>query len=598
MIRVRWVFAMVLCLAGSGAIAQAGTELTPVEIDRMIRAEWKRQKITPAPPVDDARFLRRVTLDITGNLPSAETVRRFLSDRSPDKRARAVETLLSGPGYVKRWVAYWDDVLMGRTMRPMQNVDRVAFRQWLTEKFQKNTPYNQFVYELLTATGQNSAGGSLARAAGMEMPAMLAPFAAPETGDPAKVNGAVNWFLKYAQTPADLSGAVSRIFLGVQIQCAQCHDHKTEKWTQEDFRRFTACFIRTRPVPVDLDRDQLRGIRRFELRDIERPLLRNRLRSGGGEYTGAIPAALDGTEFTRSPNRRRALAAWITAPENPYFAPAIVNRMWAHFMGRGFVDPIDDFRPSNPAIMPELLQKLSEDFIAHGYDLKRLIRLICNTQAYQLSAAPSRNDPENLYWSRYRLKPMGPELILDALITATGMEEGLQRVAGAGAEAMKAQILRQLIFLFDVDEEFEQKDFEGTIPQALLLLNGSLVNNGASLLPGNALAQVLALPGDDAVKIEELYLRTLSRKPTSAELKHWQAFLNAPRTVVQTDSIAGAGRRPQRGLGGQVRRMGGGPDPFARILARTRLPEPEPKQQAFEDLFWALLNSSEFIFNH
>lgn len=592
---------MVLALAGARTSDAQTKPLTSADIDKIMRTEWKREKITPAPPVEDAQFLRRVTLDITGTIPSAESVKKFLANKSTNKRAEVIEELLQSPAYVKHWVNYWDQVLMGRGQRPMQIVDRLAFKKWLTEKFEKNTPWNTFVYDLLTATGQNSQGGTLANAAGIEMPAMMArDEASEEIGNEGRVNGAVNWFLKYQQAPADLSGNASKIFLGVQIQCAQCHDHKTEKWTQEDFRRFTACFSQTRPVPIDTRMD-VKGMRRVELRDINRPLFRNRPRLGNNEYANATPAALDGTEFADSPNRRQALATWITSNENPYFADAIVNRLWAHFMGRGFVDPIDDFRPTNPATLPALMKRVSADFVANDYDLKNLIRLVCNSQVYQLSAAPSKNGNENRYWSRYRLKALEPEVMLDSLVTATNLQPVLERVAGGNVEQMKAQMARQLTFLFDVDEEFEQKDFEGTIPQALLLLNGTLVNNGASPIPGTTLSEVLAMEGGDAKKIEELYLRTVSRKPTATELKKWAAFLDAPRELVLTETPPagppGRLRRPPNN--GAARRAGGGPDPLARIAARAgQGSSGTPRVQAYEDMFWALLNSSEFMFNH
>ncbi len=590
------------------------TTLTPATIDHLIRVEWNKEHIVPAPPVDDARFLRRIYLDITGTIPPPEAVTAFLADKSPDKRARAVDALLESPRYADHWTNYWYNVLMGRQVRG-QVIDPSAFRRWLHAQFEKNTPWNKFVYDLITATGQNSAGGTYAKAYGLmradkadKMEAMTTEGATANSSDQAaNVNGAVNWLLKFAQAPADLSGQTSKIFLGVQIQCAQCHDHKTEKWKQEDFRRFTACFMQVRPVPVDVGK--VRGIRRVELQDVNRPFLGGkRLRMTRNEYANAAPAALDGTDFSNSPNRRQALAAWMTAPQNPWFAKAIVNRIWAHFLGRGFVEPIDDFRESNPPILPGLLQRLSEDFVAHNYDLKHLIRTVCATQVYQLSSAPARKaDSGNLYWARYRLKPMGPEELVDSLVQATNLQPVLEKVAGSNLEGLKTLINRQFSFLFDVDEEFEQKEFEGTIPQALLLLNGNMVNRGVTPIPGTALAEVLAMPGGDAQKIEALYLRTLSRKPTAKELTHWVAFVNAPREVVESPGTQQPGplraRLRQRmgmlaQMGKKGMRRGGGPDPFARIDNRFQLAAQTPKLQAYEDLFWALLNSSEFLFNH
>ncbi len=665
--------------------APAGTTETfgPATIDHLIRVEWKQAGITPAPPVDDARYLRRVTLDITGTLPTADAVTAFLNDKSTRKRFEVVNRLLDSPQYTDHWTDYWNAILLGRATTRGRNVDPVAFRDWVKTEFSRNTPYNQFVYDLLTATGQNGKtppnakmgllanaknkqnkkrnakmlnrtgpviaydvtapvmqNGAAMNAAG-DAPVMTkggannAPPAA-DAKDPAMmmaetaevrapdqpVNGAVNWYLKYAGTPADLSGNASRIFLGVQIQCAQCHDHKTEKWKQTDFQKFTACFARTRGT--DLDRGQMGGFHRTVLIDQDGTKGNRRAKIAGAmlkkngkpdpaaEYRNAAPSALDGTDFSDQTNRREALAKWMTADANPWFAQEIVNRMWAYFQGRGFVDPIDDFRTTNPAVMPDLLKKLADDFIANKYDLKYLIRTICATQAYQLSCAPAKNnDTRNTLWASHRLKEMEPETLMSAVIQATNMAPVLEKVAGRNPEALKLAMSRQFTFLFDVDEEFEQKEFEGTIPQALMLLNGNLVNSGATPIPGTALADVLALPGGDDAKIESLYLRTLSRKPLPTELSYWREFISRPREVTITDGPplpqTGAGRRMINqpvGLAKAAKQAGkakrnNGFDPLARFSANRQMAlATTPKQQAYEDIFWTLLNSSEFIFNH
>lgn len=578
--------------------------LSPLSIDSLIRTEWKKEKIVPAPPVDDARYLRRIYLDITGTLPTQDAVLAFLNDRSADKRARAVDALLQSPKYADQWTNYWDNVLMGRQVRA-QLIDRVAWREWLHGQFEKNTPWDKFTYDLISATGVNSAGGTLAKGVGLKRPAdSNADGTATEGGSDGRINGAVNWTLKYQQNIADLSGSASKVFLGVQIQCAQCHDHKTEKWKQEDFRKFTACFTSARPRPVGTYEKGM--IRRVDVQDINRPIPRiaRKKQADNSQYQTAEPSALDGTSFVDSSNRRQALAAWMTAPENPWFAEAIVNRLWSHFLGRGFVEPIDDFRPSNPAVMPDLLKKLADDFVASDYDLKHLIRTICATQVYQLSSQPAKQvDVENKLWARYRLKPMGPEQLMDSLMSATNVEPLLEKIAGSRLDALKFALNRQFSFLFDVDEEFEQKDFEGTIPQALLLLNGNITNRSVTPIPGTALADVLSMPGGDGAKIESLYLRTLSRKPTTTELSKWTSFVNEPREVITDKSAAVSPRdmrRPFQQMMGKkgARRGAAGPDPLAGVANRMRLAAATPKQQAYEDLFWALLNSSEFIFNH
>ncbi len=546
----------------------AQDELPVSQIDHLIRAEWNKNSIVPSPPTDDAHYLRRLYLDVIGTIPTADEVKAFLANRSPYKRYEALAHLLNSPKYVEYWANYWDDVLLGRQVK-RANVDRTAFRDWLKGQVSKNNAYNKFVYELLTASGVNTSLASTVMPNGV-MPSMESDLSGKSTLD-SRVNGAVNFYLKYANTPADYSGTVSRLFLGVQIQCAQCHDHKTEAWKQADFRRFTACFMQAKVQPVNRTLDKKRTMQ-VELTDNAQPFkvparLAGKVKDNGRtEYAMAEPAALDGTSFATEGNRRQAIAKWITAPQNPWFAAAIVNRMWAHFLGRGFVNPIDDFRDSNPPVMPELLRKLAEDFVAHGYDLKYLIKLICSTQVYQLSSLPAKHlDEGNTYWARYRLKPLKPEVLMDMLVSATSMQSVLERVAGDRLPAVKAAMQKQLTFLFDVDEEFEQKDYEGTIPQALLLLNGGITNNSVTPLSGTALSDVLSLPGTDKEKIESLYLRTFSRLPNTKEVAYWTKFLNAPREVGQTPIRQGSGL---------------------------------PKQQAYEDMFWGLLNSSEFIFNH
>jgi hypothetical protein len=602
-------FIALAALAGScTARADKGASFSPAAIDAVIQAEWKKEGVLPAAPVDDARFLRRVYLDVVGTIPPAQVVSDFLADKSPDKRARAVEALLDSPKYAENWTNYWNHTLMNGRVENARFVDRGSFKRWLYDQFDQNVHWDKFVYNLITASGQNSAGGPGGRGmANLKSVAMVDP----DTG--AKINGATNWILKYQGKPEDLSGNASRIFLGVQIQCAQCHDHKTEKWKQDDFRRFTACFVNSRPRPIVADK--MAKDYRVELIDVNRPFMprgRNpkmiEAAKNAQPYLLASPAALDGTDFSATANRRQALAAWMTAPENPWFAEAIVNRLWSHFLGRGFIEPVDDFRPSNPAIMPDLLKRIADDFVANDYDLKHLIKTICATQVYQLSAtATGKPDQGNTLWARYRLTQMTPDETLDAVIAATNLQPVLEKQFGANADQLKANAQRQFSFLFDVDEEFEQKEFEGTIPQALMLLNGGLTNKGVSPIPGTALSDVLAMPGGDEAKIESLYLRTLSREPTAAELSRWLEFVNAPRDVVVDQGGAAPPpltprqrqqmMRPQQGKkGGQ----GGGPDAFNRLGAgpRMRATGANPRQQAYEDLFWALLNSSEFMFNH
>jgi hypothetical protein len=552
-------------------------------VDALVAAEWTRAGVAPAPAVDDATFFRRVTVDVAGTIPRAEDVTAFLIDRAPDKRTRAVEAALASPEYVDHWTDYWDDVLMGAPRG--QDVDRDAFRAWLHDEIASGTPWNRFVYDLLTASGQNSAGG-----ARRDARARAETRTDPETG--ARIHGAVNFTLQYQEAPQDLAGMASRTFLGVQIQCAQCHDHKTEKWTQDDFRRFASTFLRTRIVPVD--RGKTMGIRRVELEDLDRPAPRYDKVADLRPIADARPTALDGTDLTTAPNVRAALAGWMTARDREWFARAMVNRMWGHFLGRGFVDPVDDMRPSNPATAEAVLRALAADFVASGFDTKHLIRVITGTAVYQRAAsavddATAKADPDAHLWERFRMTPLGPDELLRALSRATGLDAIVARAGRPDMEQLRFQLRRRYTFLFDVDEDADRGEYDGTITQALALLNGSLVATGASSLPGSAIAEMLARPSDDATRVQSLFLRILSRPARDTEVSELMATLNdASRPI-------GAVEPGSRKKGDERIRA---PDPLRGLERRAAAARADSRTRAFEDIAWALLNSSEFLFNH
>ena len=549
--------------AASVAPRPAPAGLAPAAIDAMIRAAWAKEGITPAPEVDDARFLRRAYLDITGVIPSVDAVTAFLADSAKDKRSKLVASLLASPRYADHWTDLWDRVLLGRDVRG-RLVDRDAFRGWLHNELAKNVGWDRLATDLLTATGESRSA---------------------ETG-------AVNWFVKYRDTPQDLAGSASKIFLGVQIQCAQCHDHKTEKWKTDDFRRFAACFARTRTDAVgDADMKQ----KTFAVSDADNIAMRKRKEPEIKAIVAAPPTALDGTDLSSNENRRQALAAWMTAPDNPWFARAAVNRLWAHFVGRGFVDPITDFRPGNPPAIPELLDALAKDFVSSGHDIQRLIRLICATEVYQRAATGAGRDK---LWSRFRAEPLAPDELLDSLVVATRSDAVAER-GKKNLDVIRERLDKQISFLFDVDEESDEADYDGSIPQALFLLNGGFVNSSARAIPGSALAEVLALPGGDDEKIQSLYLRTLSRMPDASEIASAKELLATPAIEVEEDEPVADPRvetkanvkGKAKGKATKVKGRGKG----AAVVSGRAAPG---KTRAYEDLFWALLNSSEFALNH
>lgn len=549
----------------SNAAANAPAPDIVARVDILLEAEWKKSGVSPAGPASDAQFFRRAFLDIAGTLPPPEAVTAFLADTSPDKRARAVDALLASPRYAERWAAYWEEVLL-RDGAKENIVDRAALRAWLRARFTENAPWDRMARDLVTATGKSSPGGSARERR------MAAAIGAGEA-ETAGVNGAVNWLLQFNRSTENLAGATSRTFLGVQIQCAQCHDHKTEKWTTTDFRRFAATFARTRVRPAD---DKEKGMKRsFEVADVDRARPGKKATAEQREIASLTPAALDGTVFPGEAPRAE-LAAWMTAQTNPWFAKAIVNRMWALLLGRGFVEPMDDLRPSNTPRAGPALDALAADFAAHEYDLKHLLRVICGTRAYGLAAGTPEAEAA---WAAFAPRALPAPVLLDAILAATGLDPLLEEALGQRADALRAKMRKNFRFLFDVDEGGESADFEGTIPQALLLLNGPLVGYGSSALSGTTLAKVLAMPGGDAVKIEALYLRTLSRKPSAEETARWVRFLDEAAT---DNSPA----------------LAGGQGPLERIRKRAPSVAETPRDRAYEDLFWALLGSSELAFQH
>ncbi len=600
--------AVALAACGGGASVRAprtaGPSPSPVAppsatafgtrgIDAALRGAWQKEGLTPALGADDATFVRRAYLDIVGTIPAPEATSAFVASADPDKRKKLVDTLLASPQYAEHWMNYWDDVLMGREVKS-KSVDRVAFRYWLRARFEANAPWNRIVSELVSATGQNSIGGTRVRLP--QAMAMTIPLGTtvPQKGeedatDLAQINGAVNWTLRFEQTPQDLSGNASRIFLGVQIQCAQCHDHKTENWTQDDYRRFASAFLHQKADPIDRGKP-MGNIRRVDLVDLAKVGPRFAKNADVAPIAAAKATALDGTDLDQGIGTRKALAAWMTAKENPWFAKAFVNRLWGHFLGRGFYDPVDDMRAVNTPALPELLDRIAADFAAHDFDVPYLIRTICATQAYQLAASASANananaktDPENRLWTRFHLVPLGPEELLNALLRATDLETAAKKSGIQNLDALRAQLVRQYAFLFDVDETDDVPDYSGTVTQALSLLNGQLVGQGARSVPGSALDDVLAKPGDDAAKIDALVLRVLSRVPTEAERKTWvdyvQTASKTPRATIPP---------PKRG--------GPGAGPLARLGVKAA--PADTRRAAYEDVMWALLNSSEFVFNH
>jgi hypothetical protein len=558
--------------------APATNALQAEQANALIAAAWAARGIDPAPTCDEATFVRRATLDILGTIPSPQEATASIASQLPSAqlRAKVIERLLDDPRYADHWATYWDDVLMGQIRN--QQVDRDAFRGWLRQAFAKNMRWDAMVREIVAATGQNGNGSGRTYPMGgkpmLDPGEMASEPAGAEPSEP--INGAVNFALRFQDAPQDLAGTASRVFLGVQIQCAQCHDHKTEAWKMTDFQKFSSATLHFQTDPLD---KAGKGLRRVVVRDAKRVSGRAARNPELEPIVKAQPTALDGTSLAQAEKTRPALAAWMTKPDNPWFARAFVNRMWGHFMGRGFSDPVDDMRASNPTEVTPLLDALSSEFVRSGFDIKALIRTITQIKTYHLAASSAaKTDADNHLWGSYKLVPLGPEELLNSVFAATQVDQAAAKAGVKDMPRLKAQLVRSFGTLFDVDEEFDAQNFEGSMSQALALLNGSLVNIGSRGLEGTSVHTILKESANDEDAVRALYLRILSRMASKAELDKAVKYMRETPAAPQ-----GPKRGPKKGLD----------------LAASKDKSPsDPRKDAFEDLAWALLNSSEFAFNH
>ena len=508
-------------------------------LDRHINAVLKREGLQPSAMSDDAEFLRRIHLDMTGKIPTPEEVLDFLKDGSPNKRRKKIDHLLQSEASINYWTGLWVNWLIGR--RGDDDDRRLGLTPWVREALEKNVPYNQFVQELITADGE------------------------------LRNNGAGNYVLRYDRSPVLLTSHSSRLFLGLPMQCAECHDHKIEAWLQEDFYSIAAFFTGIESEQkgyiqtVNMIGDERRLDNFLITNKPERAIWVERLNAE------VSPRFLDGTEYEGTPiAKRKALAQWMTDKSNPYFSRAIVNRIWKHFMGSAFVEPLDGFGEENPPTNPVLLDWLANDFVIHGYNLQHLIRIILNSEAYQRTSETNEsNKDDEFYYSHAYVKPLSAEQFFYSMLQATGFErlqqikmEGIKRQGGEDRKGMlrtlkerKREHLRKFLFLLDNGEMEEIEAFNGTVPQALMMINGSIVNDSANHEDrGSFINYVLERWRDPIERMEYIYLTVLSRLPTSKEKTYFQRYLE-------------------------------------RSLYRN-------KDLAYEDLYWVLLNSAEFSLNH
>jgi len=535
MTHLRFALAGLAALALTGSLwaeeKATGPEQLAETIDRLIAAEWQAHKVKPAVQADDGEFCRRVYLDIAGRIPRVAETLEFLEDKDPNKRAKLVEKLLDGAGYVQNFTNVWRAMMVPQANNNIQLQFLVPqFENWLRKQLRDNAAYDQMVRDILTQP----------LAAGAGRGAIRQPQNAAEVSP-------VAFFQVNENKAENLAASTSRLFLGVKLECAQCHDHPFQAdLKKKKFWEYAAFFagIQAQGMGGAFAPAQDNP----KLREIKIP---NTEKVGKAKYLdGSDPQWKDGAAA------RQTLAEWMTAKDNPYFAKASVNKLWAHFFGLGIIEPLDEPGPSNPPSHPELLDELAKQFAAHNFDLKFVIRAIVLSKTYQLSSTASDDSQDEArLFARAPIKGLTPEQLFDSLALATGYREPAPnpnaRIAFFGANTPRAEFLQKF-----ANHQDKKTEVQTSILQALALMNGKFVADATSIEKSEALAAIIEFPAfTTADRVEKLYLATVCRKPRPQELE---------RLVKYVDK-GGANNNPKAALA---------------------------------DVFWALLNSSEFILNH
>jgi hypothetical protein len=548
-------------------------------IDDAIHAKLRRLRIPPAALCDDATFLRRVMIDLCGTLPTPDEVRAFLTDRDPDKRAKKIDALLQRPEYSQWWASIFSD-LTGNDNRYLGVYNwKTAYGwwKWLAVRLEHNEPYDEMVRNILLATSREGRSlAELSRWMEEEKP-RLDDRTRWDVRLPEKKTLDAFWSKSSNRAPAVVAQEISHAFLGIRLECAQCHKHPFDRWTQEDFWGFAAFFTRVSFGYTREAADQTEKGKRPPFKEV---FIANRAdgwipvkNPRTGEVMSPKPLVGPATPDEDGKDPREPLVKWLLAPENPYFARSIVNRIWAHHLGRGLIDPTDAMSAANPPSHPELLDALTRDFVAHRFDLKHLHRTILNSRAYQLSARTSAgNVDDHTNYSHYYVRRLPAEVLVDAIREVTGAPgNGKDILVPTGVRAIAYPLSRssgQVRYAFRIfgrplrAEICDcERDNRPSLPQSLYLMNDDEILTKIRT-PKGRLAQLLAADKSDTEVIGELYLIALGRAPTARETEETLRHLAAWRE---------AERNKDREI---VRR------------------------EAFEDVMWALLNVKEFATNH
>lgn len=486
------------------------------EIDRLVFAKLQQLQIEPSELCSDSDFLRRATLDLAGRLPTLQETQQFMADTSDAKRSQLVERLLASDDYARFWSMKWGDLLRSNSRR-LTATGVHKFRRWLYDVVRNDVPLDQFARELLTATGSTQ-------------------------------QNAAAYYWKASRDEIDATETTAQLFLGIRIQCAKCHNHPFEKWTQDDYYGIAAAFKRVGRKETALPDDEFIFV------------------SGGGEVTQPrtgqtmkVRLLLQGeVDVPADQDRRVVFAEWLTSASNPFFAKSVANRIWGHVLGRGIVDPVDDFRESNPASNPELLDYIASELTRSGFSAKHLIRLIMNSRVYQLSSQRNRfNADDEIYFSHATTRMLTAEQLLDAICAVTGLKEDF---AGMPAGTLAVELVdppegHKFLQVFGQPQRELpcecERSTDSNLSQALQLINGPTVHNKLRSDAGQ-LHQWIAGGKSDQEIVNMLYMTALSRAPVAAELE----------------------------------------------TALKHVASNEDRTRALEDVAWAVINSKEFLFQH
>jgi hypothetical protein len=485
-------------------------------IDELVAAKLNRLRIEPSPICSDEEFLRRVTIDIVGQLPTVEAYHAFLASEAPDKRAKKIDRLLAKKEFADIWAMKWSELLMVKTVtNRVEYKPMFLYANWLAKKIADNVPLDQIVRDILSATGGT--------------------FSEPATN-----------FYQLEPDTQKTAENVAQIFLGLRIQCTQCHNHIFDRWTMDDYYSFKAFFSQI-------------GRKRAE--DYRETIVFN---SGGGESKHPVTGQVMAPKFlggdvpdVKGKDRRKVLADWITSPENPYFAPSIANRVWAHYLGIGIVDPVDDIRVTNPSSNPELFEALGKKLIEYNYDFKRLVRDICNSNTYQRSTQVNEsNAGDRNNFSHALVRRIQAEMLLDCVSQITDTKDKFRGLP-LGARAIHIADGKTSTYFLTTFGRAKRDtvcscevDTQPTLSQALHLINGQTVEG--KIRQGKVIEKTLEAGKTPSEVLDELTIRCLCRLPVDEE-----------RTKLL--ALVGDAEKPVAEL---------------------------------QDVFWALLNSREFLFNH